>query len=120
MERYKLPAGRLATVFYNVKQKDLVSAAATPDSSDTEKDALEHDELAPPVQRDVVTAQRTLESMSSHHGRTLTWMGITLKLRHDGEEKCLLDNLDGELGSMKLLEQPFSGTKITYFAVQVS
>ncbi|KAK7756965.1 hypothetical protein SLS62_000981 [Diatrype stigma] len=95
MERYKLPAGRLATIFYNLKQKDLVSAATTPDGSDTEKDALKDDEDAPPVQRGVVTAQRTLESMSAHHGRTLTWKGITLKLRHDGEEKCLLNNLNG-------------------------
>lgn len=117
MERYKLPAGRLATVFYNLKQKDLVSAATTPDGSDTEKDALKDDELAPPVQGGVVTAQRTLESMSTYHGRTLTWKDITLKLRHDGEEKCLLNNLDGESEPMHLSKHSLAGTCITYFAV---
>ncbi|KAH7054333.1 ABC transporter PeaB1 [Macrophomina phaseolina] len=91
MERYKLPAGRLATVFYKAEPKAIVSEASS-HSSDNEKGALDED--VPPSSADLVAAQN-LHSVSSHNGRTLAWKNITLELKVHGEVKRLLDGLSG-------------------------
>lgn len=93
MERYKLPAGRLATVFYKAEPKAIVSEASS-HSSDNEKGALDED--VPPSSADLVAAQN-LHSVSSHNGRTLAWKNITLELKVHGEVKRLLDGLSGTL-----------------------
>lgn len=93
MERYKLPAGRLATVFYKVEPKEVPSIAASANTSDCEKLASSNEDLPP---EPAAKAQK-LPSVVSHSGLTLAWKDITLELKAGGEEKRLLNNLSGEI-----------------------
>ncbi|KAI3332377.1 ABC transporter PeaB1 [Xylariaceae sp. AK1471] len=92
MERYKLPAGRLATIFYKTEPK-AVALMTSSDTSDREK-GTETDEDVPPKGPELVTAQ-ALHAVSSHNGRSLAWRNITLDLKAHGEERRLLDELSG-------------------------
>ncbi|KAL1636602.1 hypothetical protein SLS56_001187 [Neofusicoccum ribis] len=86
MERYKLPAGRLATVFYKTEPRAGVSERSSL-ASDSEKSGMDDD--VPPVARVAVKAQ----AVSSHDGRTLAWKNIGLELKVHDETKRLLDDL---------------------------
>lgn len=90
MEHYKLPAGRLATIFYNANPKELASGTIS-DTSDHEKGEL--DASVPPT--GLVAAHAPSHSVSSHNRQTLAWRNITLELKVDGEVKRLLDDLNG-------------------------
>ncbi|KAI1397475.1 ABC transporter PeaB1 [Hypoxylon fuscum] len=90
MEHYKLPAGRLATIFYKAKPKEVVSEVSS-EASDHEKGGLDPD--VPPI--GLVASRAPSQSVSSHSGRTLAWRNITLELKVDGQVKRLLDGLDG-------------------------
>ena len=89
MERYKLPAGKLATIFYKGVPK-AKSIGSSSDVSDTEKGHVDPD--APPK----TSASTPAASVASHNGRVLAWDKITLKLKIDGGERLLLNNLNGE------------------------
>ncbi|TGJ84785.1 hypothetical protein E0Z10_g3954 [Xylaria hypoxylon] len=95
MEFYKLPAGRLATIFYKTEPKAVAKASATSsDISDGEKGSVNED--APPESSPgIFTAHAPLNSVSTHNGRTLSWQNITLELKVSGEVKRLLDGLSG-------------------------
>ncbi|KAJ2978980.1 hypothetical protein NUW58_g7322 [Xylaria curta] len=99
MERYKLSAGHLATIFYKAKPKDIVSTTSS-ESSDSEK-GPKFDGDVPPKPRHLAVGP-TLSAMSRHHGRTLVWKDITLDIKHDGEQKRLLDGLSGFVEPGKL------------------
>ncbi|KAI0003557.1 ABC transporter PeaB1 [Xylariaceae sp. FL0662B] len=92
MERYKLPAGRLATVFYKVKPEERTPSNS--ETSDTEKGPKSDDDI-PPTPPNIAASEKPLGELSSHDGRTLAWRNITLELKHDGEQKRLLDGLSG-------------------------
>jgi hypothetical protein len=96
MERYKLPAGRLATIFYKGNPRVDVPVASS-DSLGNEKGTLDPD--VPPKTSTVMMADETahIHSVSSHHGRTLSWNNITLDLKAQGEVRRLLDGLSGKL-----------------------
>ncbi|KAF2135661.1 uncharacterized protein K452DRAFT_322935 [Aplosporella prunicola CBS 121167] len=91
MERYKLPAGRLATIFYKGEPKIFTSGASSP-VSDPEKTVSDED--VPPITRGAAKGQ-AWESVSSHNGRTLAWKDLSLELKVDNETKRLLDNISG-------------------------
>lgn len=92
MERYKLPAGRLATIFYKAEPKAVASVASS-STSDNEKGGLDED--VPPRSADLVTAQ-ALQAVSSHDGRVLAWKNIVLELKVHGKVKRLLDGISGK------------------------
>ncbi|KAH9907615.1 ABC transporter PeaB1 [Xylariomycetidae sp. FL2044] len=90
MERYKLPAGRLATIFYNVEPHEVESPVDS-DASDKEKGVISDYDIPPEGPQPV----SDLHKVSSHNGRSLAWRDVTLDLKTRGEEKRLLDNLNG-------------------------
>ncbi|KAI8631803.1 ABC transporter [Xylariaceae sp. FL1651] len=95
MEYYKLPAGRLATIFYKAEPRVMAKASATTsDMSDSEKGGANED-VPPMSSPGLVIEHAPLHSVSSHNGRTLAWKDITLELKIGGEVKRLLDGLSG-------------------------
>lgn len=89
MERYKSPAGHLATIFYKSKPMEAASGVNS-DSSDHERGTLDED--VPPLSSSKLVPTYVV---SSHNGRTLVWRNITLELKVGGEVKRLLDGLSG-------------------------
>lgn len=92
MENYKLPVGRLATIFYKAEPKDVMSKM-NGNSADSEKGSSS-DDYVPPTSTGPAIGPQSRE-VSSHTGRTLVWKNISLDLKLNGEEKCLLDDLSG-------------------------
>ncbi|KAI1819611.1 ABC transporter [Xylaria intraflava] len=95
MEFYKLPAGRLATIFYKTEPKAVAKVSATSsDISDGEKGGVTED-VPPEGSMGILPADTPLNLVSNHNGRTLAWKDITLELKVGGETKRLLDGLSG-------------------------
>jgi ATP-binding cassette, subfamily G (WHITE), member 2, SNQ2 len=92
MELHKLPAGRLATVFYKAEPKDFVAEKSSP-SLDSEKGVQIED--VPPITVTSHVTGHSARQLWDHNGQTLAWKNITLDLNTGGEEKRLLDNLNG-------------------------
>jgi ATP-binding cassette subfamily G (WHITE) protein 2 (SNQ2) len=93
MEMLKLPAGRLATIFYKAEPQDFASEKnSTP--SDAESGAV--DEGLPPI-----TVQSRQSGTSRRHilgveGHVFAWKNICLDIKSGEAKKRLLDNLDGK------------------------
>lgn len=98
MERYKLPAGRLATVFYR-GEVNKVSSGHNSRAWDSEKGLLSSDAPSPlsPLSRATTMSKEKVapQAVSSHNGRMLAWKGISLELKVKNETKKLLDDLSG-------------------------
>lgn len=93
MEWYKLPAGRLATIFYKTNPEALLLMRSS-NSSDTEKGAGTDKDIPP--QGPVLATTSTLHEVSSYNGRSLAWKNIVLDLSINGKERRLLDGLSGK------------------------
>ncbi|KAL1618926.1 hypothetical protein SLS56_010343 [Neofusicoccum ribis] len=98
MERYRLPAGRLATVFYR-GEVNKVSSGHNSRAWDSEKGLLSSDAPSPlsPLSRATTMSKEKVapQAVSSHNGRMLVWKGISLELKVKNETKKLLDDLSG-------------------------
>ncbi|GME35985.1 uncharacterized protein K452DRAFT_322935 [Neofusicoccum parvum] len=98
MERYRLPAGRLATVFYR-GEVNKVSSGHNSRAWDSEKGLLSSDAPSPlsPLSRATTMSKEKVapQAVSSHNGRMLAWKGISLELKVKDETKKLLDDLSG-------------------------
>ncbi|KAI0911770.1 ABC transporter PeaB1 [Ustulina deusta] len=94
MEWYKLPAGRLATIFYKTNPEALLLMRSS-NSSDTEKGAGTDKDIPP--QGPVLATTSTLHEVSSYNGRSLAWKNIVLDLSINGKERRLLDGLSGSV-----------------------
>ncbi|KAL1878531.1 hypothetical protein VTK73DRAFT_7872 [Phialemonium thermophilum] len=107
MERYKLPAGRLATVFFKAEPDEIrVKSPGTSSDSDREKGEVDGD--APPLTQPhsrASRASRQVSAMSQHPRRPLVWHDLSLDVKVKGESRRLLDHLDGsvEPGSLTAL-----------------
>lgn len=94
MERLRLPAGRLATVFYRSEPQGLASGEVSP-HSDIEKGSAE--EKLPPV-----VVERSRRSAKASHdlldrkGHSFAWKNITLDIKTPHGLKRLLDDVNGE------------------------
>lgn len=93
MEMLKLPAGRLATVFYKAEPQEFVS----------EKSSTPSDGESGPVDKDVppITVQSRQSGTSRRHfsdgeGHVFAWEDICLDIKSGEAKKRLLDNLDGK------------------------
>ncbi|MCJ1267220.1 hypothetical protein MMC22_007105 [Lobaria immixta] len=92
MEMLKLPAGRLATVFYKAEPQDFISEKnSTPFDSETGS----ADEDQPPV--NVHSRQTVMPpgDLLDQEGHVFAWKDICLRINSGGTEKRLLDNVDG-------------------------
>ena len=100
MERYKLPAGRFATIFYKADPRTVASIASnsSSNSSDTENGASDPD--VPPITAGPTTP---LDAVTSHNGRILSWNNITLEVKVDGQLKRLLNDLSGRFSGERLM-----------------
>ena len=94
MERLKLPAGRLATVFYKTQPQNTDSARASV-SVDVEKETSD-DTLAPiSIERSRRSA-RMPQDILSRKDHAFAWKNITLDLNANGTHKQLLDSVGGK------------------------
>ncbi len=93
MERLKLPAGRLATIFYRVEPEDS-SFDKSSVSSDSEKGIVDED-IHPITVRSRNSIPPSKEFMD-REGHVFAWRDICLNIGSGGEKKRLLDNVDGK------------------------
>lgn len=91
MERYKLPAGRLATIFYKANPNNF--PAKNISGSDSEIGVIS-DEDIPPTAGDLLE-KPTSYRVTAHNGRTLAWKNVTLEIVTKDGRRRLLDNLSG-------------------------
>ena len=104
MELLKLPAGRLATIFYKMEPQDLAfEKASIP--SDIEKGSSSDDTLPPIVQPQSKRSRKLSQDLLDRKGHVFAWKNITLDIKIDKEQKRLLDDVDGESRS------PFSNSE---------
>lgn len=94
MEMLKLPAGRLATIFYKAEPQEFVYEKSTT-PSDGESGAVDED--VPPI-----TVQSRQSGTSRRHfldgeGHVFAWKNICLDIKSGEAKKSLLDNVDGKL-----------------------
>lgn len=92
MERYKLPAGRLATIFYRAEPKDITTEIQAHESDQEKGPKFDGD--VPPIST-IPSTEAQPRDISTHNGRTLVWKNLTLDLKFHGENKRLLDGLSG-------------------------
>lgn len=93
MEHYKLPAGRLATIFYRAEPKDMTLGTRPQCLEEGKRHKLKEDM---PPRSNGPSTKAPFREVSSHNGRTLVWKNLTLDLKLNGENKRLLDGLSGE------------------------
>ena len=109
MELLKLPAGRLATIFYKTEPQNLAfEKAVIP--SDIEKGGSSDDTLPPVVESRSKRSRKFSQDLLDRKGHVFAWKNITLDIKVDKEQKRLLDNVDGELISIPR----FRATKTEY------
>lgn len=96
MEMFRPPAGLLATVFYRQNVARIVPSS----TSSTEND-LEVQGFARPTRK-----LSSPEEVRSRGGHSFAWKDLHLTLRKDGQERTLLQHIDGV--SMTYLQILFS------------
>ena len=94
MELLKLPAGRLATIFYKIEPQDLAFEKAVI-TSDIEKGGSSDDTLPPIVGSRSKRSRKVSQDLLDRKGHVFAWKNITLDIRVDKEKRRLLDNVDG-------------------------
>ena len=102
MELLKLPAGRLATVFYkNEPQEPQCLAVEKPSMpSDVEKGSSD-EELPPILAERSRRSGKASQDQMDRKGHAFAWKNISLDIKVDEGKKRLLDNLDGQLLNKK-------------------
>jgi len=99
MELHKLPAGRLATVFYKDEPQQHTRKTATESSipADMEKgssDSALHPVLSGRSRR----SGRSLQNQLDRKGQAFAWKNVSLDIKTKEGTKRLLDSMDGEHG----------------------
>lgn len=111
MEMLKLPAGRLATVFYKAEPQDLISEKSST-SFDSETGSIDEDQ--PPVTVHSRQSVMPPGDFLDREGHVFAWRDICLNINSGSSEKRLLDNVDGKSSSSNSLRFP-KDTKIFCF-----
>ena len=94
MEILKLPAGRLATVFY--KNEPQQNQDARPDIPSEMEKGSSDDTLQTIVPEKSRRSARNLQDQLDRKGHTFAWKNISLDIKTGDGKKCLLDGMDGE------------------------
>jgi hypothetical protein len=95
MERFKTPAGRLATIYYNgavdlARQTD--QARVPSDEEKAQTTGTDSNEVRLIDSR----SQQTREQVISRSQRRFSWKNICLDIEVDGQTNRLLHNISGE------------------------
>ena len=97
MEIFKLPAGRLATVFYKNEPREyqdhIVAKSDLP--SEMEKGSSD-DTLQSIVPEKSRRSARNLQDQLDRKGHTFAWKDISLDIKTGEGKKRLLNGIDGE------------------------
>lgn len=102
MEILKLPAGRLATVFYKNEpqehQNDDVAKVEMPSKMEKGSSDETLQTIAPERSR---RSTRNLQEQLDRKGHTFAWKNISLDIKTSDGKKRLLDGIDGRLAMQK-------------------
>lgn len=91
MELFKSPAGLMATVFYRQSKSGIISTSSSTQDKDAE---AQKSESASPER--ICTGSTGKEQMlASAKGRSLSWKDLYLTVNLTGEQKVLLNHLNG-------------------------
>ena len=97
MEIFKLPAGRLATVFYrNEPQEYPDEIVLKPDVPSEIEKGTSDDTLQTIVPERSRRSARNLQDQLDRKGHTFAWKNISLDIKTGDGKKRLLDGMDGE------------------------
>lgn len=96
MEILKLPAGRLATVFYKAEPQDFASERSST-SSGGEKGAVDED--LPPMTIQSRQSGMPPKDFADGDGHIFAWKDVCVDIDSGGSKKRLLDDLDGKCSS---------------------
>ena len=103
MEILKLPAGRLATVFYKNEpqehQNDDVAKVDMPSKMEKGSSDETLQTIAPQRSRQ---SARNLQEQLDRKGHTFAWKNISLDIKTSDGKKRLLDGIDGKVGNAKM------------------
>ena len=100
MEIFKLPAGRLATVFYKKEPREYQGSVVPKSDLPSEMEKGKSDEtLQPIVPARSRRSTRNIDDQLERKGHTFAWKNISLDIKLDHAGKRLLDRMDGELGN---------------------
>ena len=98
MEMLRLPAGRLATVFYkNEPQGYQENAVAKPEMPSEMEKGSSDETLQIIVPERSRRSGRHLQDPLDRKGRAFAWRNISLDIKTSDGRKRLLDGMDGEL-----------------------
>ena len=104
MELLKLPAGRLATVFYKAEPESFTSRRPL----DSEKGSVDDD--TPPITREVTQGSRRSKVLLGDRAHTFAWKDVCLDIKTSEGGKRLLDHLDGKSGAATVILHQDSDT----------
>ena len=103
MEIFKLPAGRLATVFYTKEPQEYQDGVLPKSDLPSEMEKGKSDEtLQPIVSTKSRRSTRNIEDQLDRNGHSFAWKNISLDIKIDHGKKRLLDRVDGELATQWL------------------
>ena len=100
MEIFKLPAGRLATVFYKKEPEEYQDSVVSRSDLPSEMEKGKSDETLQPI-RPARSRRSTRNRVDQIHskGHTFAWKNISLDIKADHSRKRLLDRIDGQLAA---------------------
>lgn len=91
----KLPAGRLATVFYKNEPTEPQDRALKEASMPSHLEKGTSDDILPPMNPQRSRPKQSQDLMDQK-GHAFAWKNICLDIKADGGSKRLLDNMDGK------------------------
>lgn len=92
MELFKSPAGLMATVFYRQSSSEIISSSNSSQEKDVEAQTSAN---VSPERKSISSAKEEHASSGDSEGRSLAWRDLHLTVVVGGEEKVLLNHLDG-------------------------
>ena len=97
MELLKLPAGRLATVFYKDEPQQRSGPTATDSSTPADEEKGHSDSVLHPVfSGRSRRSGRSLQDQLDRKGQAFAWKDVSFDIKTSEGTKRLLDSIDGE------------------------
>lgn len=92
MELFKSPAGLMATVFYRKSEFGITSTSSSTQDKDAE---AQKSETASPMRISTGSTEKERTLATPEKGRSLSWKDLHLTVDLAGEQKVLLNHLNG-------------------------
>ena len=97
MEIFKLPAGRLATVFYKNEPREYQDHVVAKPDMPSEMEKGSSDDTLPAIAPEKSRrSARNLQDQLDRKGHTFAWKDISLDIKTGDGKKRLLNGIDGE------------------------